>query len=507
MNEFLIELVYRSLILASLGLCVRFALVRSSAQARAAVLTVTVLALALLPLSMVLLPRLTVTVAKHEFVESAVSNAVASVPSPPGFVFPWILVWTVVTTLLLARVAYSLYRFKRLEQGFAPASDSLAKRVKNLTKRAHEVFFCPEGEPPMTWGFLQPKIALPTESEQWVEPQLRSVVLHEDAHIRRKDWAVMIGFRAAVAAYWFNPLVWLLQKLYELDSERAADDFVLAQGVEAPEYAGRLVEVAKTLRHQKTRIPAVTMARSHRLNGRVASILSTKTQRGMLKGWTRISVLGLLVTGAVATGTIVPEIKQIRLAVQVPKDASPVSPIPSTNLNNESKILNVDFDMGPETDENVPSKNEPNKEVHHLATGKNGQPNNPKQVRPSNKVNKDSIALNSIGDIKIEVPDDIDMNSIQKEISDGLKQAKEEIQKAKKESEKSMRDAEAEIDKSEMPEAARQMAKASIKMAKGVADNLVDSMQIDLNPKPKKTKATPTNPPRSPKTPADKKDQ
>ncbi len=507
MNNFLVELATRSLILAAIGLGLRFALLRSSAHARANVLAITMGGLVLLPLALIVLPRLHVTVAQHEIIESALPSSGMIANVEPSFTFPWMLVYSACVAILLARVAISLFKFKRLEQGFVHASASLTERVLVLAVRAREVFLCPTGEPPMTWGLLHPKIALPAESEEWIEPQLRSVVLHEDAHIRRKDWAVMIGFRAAAAAYWFNPLVWLLQKFYELDSERAADDFVLAHGVDAPEYAGRLVEVAKTLRHQRTRIPAVTMARSHRLNGRVASILSTKTQRGMLKGWTRISVLGLLVTGAVATGTIVPEVKQIRLAAQSPIDVPSIFTAPQDNNAEDSKDLNADFDMGPDKDENVPTKIEPKMHVHPVSAEKYSRSKSPKRFRTSENADVNPISAVGRGAIKIEVPTDADMTSFQKEISDGMKQAKDEMTKSKKDTEDSIRDAETQIDKSEMPEFARKIAKASIKMAQGFADNLVDSMQIDFNSKQKKSKTPPAKPPKSPRAPDNKKDQ
>lgn len=162
----------------------------------------------------------------------------------------------------------------------------------------------------MTWGVVNPKIALPTESETWIEPEFRSVVLHEDAHIRRRDWAVSIGFRFIAALYWFNPCVWLLRAYFEQDSERAADDFVLAQGFDAPDYAERLLGVAQKLRPCAGRLPTVTMARTNRLNGRLRAILSSRTPREPMKGWKKVSVLGVLGCGALAGGFILPVIEQ-----------------------------------------------------------------------------------------------------------------------------------------------------------------------------------------------------
>jgi beta-lactamase regulating signal transducer with metallopeptidase domain len=311
MNAFLVELVVRSIIIACLGLGLRFALIRFSAQARAKVLTLTMFALAVLPVAMLLLPKVPVTVGKvqAELPTSVVSNEIA-VPVSTNLNL-WAMIWLSVVGISTTRVLISLFQFRKVEQGLSLASEPVTVRVRSLTNRAKGVFYSPEGEPPMTWGMVNPKIALPTESETWIEPEFRSVVLHEDAHIRRRDWAVSIGFRFIAALYWFNPCVWLLRAYFEQDSERAADDFVLAQGFDAPEYAERLLGVAQKLRPCAGRLPTVTMARTNRLNGRLRAILSSRTPREPMKGWKKVSVLGVLGCGALAGGFILPVIEQL----------------------------------------------------------------------------------------------------------------------------------------------------------------------------------------------------
>ena len=118
MNEFLIELIYRSFVLAGLGLALRFALIRSSAHARATVLTLTMGALAILPLAMIVLPKLSVTVAQKQVIEHAAGPLAASVPPAS---FPWMLIWAFIATAFLSRVVISLVRFRSLQSGFSPA--------------------------------------------------------------------------------------------------------------------------------------------------------------------------------------------------------------------------------------------------------------------------------------------------------------------------------------------------------------------------------------------------
>jgi beta-lactamase regulating signal transducer with metallopeptidase domain len=463
-------------------------------------------ALAVLPLALVILPRFQVTVAQRQIVESAFPVS-AIIPQPESSLsFLWIVVYAVLAVVLIARIAISLFKFKKLEQGLTHASATLTERVMVLAARAREVFFCPTGEPPMTWGLLQPKIALPAESEEWIEPQLRSVVLHEDAHIRRRDWAVMIGFRLVSAIYWFNPLVWVLKMMFEQDSERAADDFVLAQGVDAPDYAGRLVEVAKTLQRRPSIVPAVTMARSNRLNGRIAAILDTKTKRGTIRGWAGLTVLATLFVGAGATALVMPVIKQIHVGAPQQKESlanrSSVATLDwSGSTSSEKSDPDLDFNLDPEEKsielvhgpgaiQELPKSAPAPKTPSPPVANKNATAGSIKLVNHNSpRVTVDGLVElkdMNLDDVKVN----IDMGAIQKEIAKGLAEADVEMKKASKDSEKDFRDAEAEIDKSDMPEAARKMAKASIAMARNMTGNLLKGNKANLESRRKMAEAT-----------------
>ena len=62
---------------------------------------------------------------------------------------------------------------------------------------------------PMTWGWLRPVVLLPRALDGWPQDRLRTVLLHELAHVQRRDWLTQTIAHLACAVYWFNPLVWL----------------------------------------------------------------------------------------------------------------------------------------------------------------------------------------------------------------------------------------------------------------------------------------------------------
>jgi beta-lactamase regulating signal transducer with metallopeptidase domain len=134
---------------------------------------------------------------------------------------------------------------------------------------------------PVTWGVLRPRILLPAGAEEWPAERLRSVLLHELAHVRRGDWAVLLAAGAACALYWFNPLVWAAAARLRAESEHACDDQVLRAGARPSDYAGHLLEVARTLRGPPAaHAAAVAMARPAQIRGRLLAVLAEERPRG-----------------------------------------------------------------------------------------------------------------------------------------------------------------------------------------------------------------------------------
>ena len=65
----------------------------------------------------------------------------------------------------------------------------------------------PDKTIPVVWGILRCRLMLPAAARQWSDEQLQSVLLHELAHIKRRDTLVQLLAQVACALHWFNPLV------------------------------------------------------------------------------------------------------------------------------------------------------------------------------------------------------------------------------------------------------------------------------------------------------------
>jgi beta-lactamase regulating signal transducer with metallopeptidase domain len=131
---------------------------------------------------------------------------------------------------------------------------------------------------PMTWGWWQPVVLLPAEAEQWTADRRRIVLMHELAHVKRWDCLTQLIARVVCALYWFNPFVWLAARRMCVERERACDDLVLNGGCKASDYAGHLLEIARSFRRMP-QVAAIAMARPSGLEKRVAAIVDASRRR------------------------------------------------------------------------------------------------------------------------------------------------------------------------------------------------------------------------------------
>ncbi|HEY3055855.1 MAG TPA: M56 family metallopeptidase [Thermoanaerobaculia bacterium] len=134
---------------------------------------------------------------------------------------------------------------------------------------------------PVIWGLFKPVLLLPALSIEWPLERLRVVLLHELAHVKRLDGVTLLVTKAAVAIFWFHPLMWTLERVARSECERACDDLVLESGTKPSDYAEHLLSIAKAL-PQVDPFRSVTLAMSRRsqLEGRLLSILQPHVRRG-----------------------------------------------------------------------------------------------------------------------------------------------------------------------------------------------------------------------------------
>lgn len=131
---------------------------------------------------------------------------------------------------------------------------------------------------PLTLGTLRPLVLLPAEATSWPPERLRLVLLHELAHIQRRDCLLQTVAQLACALYWFHPLVWAAERMMRRERELAADARVLAAGARPSSYAQELLDVARGMAGglRPSLAAGVAMASCSRLEGRLRRILDPR---------------------------------------------------------------------------------------------------------------------------------------------------------------------------------------------------------------------------------------
>ena len=157
---------------------------------------------------------------------------------------------------------------------------------------------------PIVCGIWRPLIVMPVDAAQWSNERRRFVLLHELAHIKRRDCLTQSLAQLVCAAYWFNPIVWLAARRMRAERERACDDFVLAAGEKGPDYAAHLLDIAKTAQHPRmSPLVGLAMARPSQLEGRLLAILDPAIRRSSTL-YTRVASLAFVLLIAVPVGAV-----------------------------------------------------------------------------------------------------------------------------------------------------------------------------------------------------------
>jgi len=172
--------------------------------------------------------------------------------------------WALVAVVLLGRLFVGAWWVRRTvrearpiegaawQQPLVELADRLELRDVPELRRSDRVSI------PFTSGWLGAQIVLPAASDRWSAEQRCAVLIHELAHVRRRDLIGHTASRIACALYWFHPLVWSAARRLRAESERACDDVALELGVQPSDYAEHLLDIASQIRARE--MPAVALA-------------------------------------------------------------------------------------------------------------------------------------------------------------------------------------------------------------------------------------------------------
>ena len=159
---------------------------------------------------------------------------------------------------------------------------------------------------PFACGLATPTIVLPAECESWSHERRLAVLLHELAHVRRRDLLGHTLGRLVCAMYWFHPLAWTAARQLRAESERACDDLALACGTRATDYAEHLLDIVTSVRREATPMVALAMARRKEFEGRMLAILDPELRHSTPSRAQSATLIGTLALLSIVVGAAVP---------------------------------------------------------------------------------------------------------------------------------------------------------------------------------------------------------
>jgi len=99
---------------------------------------------------------------------------------------------------------------------------------------------------PLVFGILEHIVLLPVAlCNQISQQELKMLLLHEYAHIIRKDFLLNLLVESACILLWFNPFVYLFKKELNLQREIACDEYVVSNTNNPITYSKALLSVAE----------------------------------------------------------------------------------------------------------------------------------------------------------------------------------------------------------------------------------------------------------------------
>lgn len=197
------------------------------------------------------------------------------------------LAWVSLASIGLLRVALATIQLRRMRaEAVAVDLKTLDPDLRTLMEdfqryRKVSVLVSHRLEVPTAIGFYKPAIILPAWLlESTPAEELKYILLHELAHLRRRDDWTNLAQKVLKALLFFLPSVWWIERRLSLDREMACDDAVLAHSGSPRGYAECLARVAERsfLRRQIALAQAV-VGRVRQLTTRVATILDPDRPR------------------------------------------------------------------------------------------------------------------------------------------------------------------------------------------------------------------------------------
>jgi len=227
-------------------------------------------------------------------------------------VLPWLtLLWLTGVFVFQTRLVLHWSRAQHLKHyGTRPGPPEWQRIVADLSRRLGVtrcvgIFESALATGPMVMGWLRPVILVPAGVLTGLTPpQLRTIIAHELAHVRRHDY--VINFIQAVfeSLLFYHPAVWWLSRRLRLEREYCCDDLAVGVCGDALCYA-RALSALDELRGDQLQTVLATTGGS--LMNRIVRLLGVRPPASRrIGGWLAPVIIAASITAATLALVLTP---------------------------------------------------------------------------------------------------------------------------------------------------------------------------------------------------------
>ena len=194
----------------------------------------------------------------------------------------FLFIWLAGTIIMLLRILLGWILSQKIARESSLIIDNKFEQIKNqIEKNMHiqrtiQYSTSQNISSPIAMGWFKHHIIFPAYTQHWSDDSIKMILIHELAHIKRKDTIWLFISSITSALYWINPLSWIIRKNFIFETEKICDDYVLLNGADATSYAENLITIVKNINQKHlTYLAGSNMARKSELEGRLLAILNT----------------------------------------------------------------------------------------------------------------------------------------------------------------------------------------------------------------------------------------
>ncbi len=258
----------------------------------------------------------------------------------------WFLIRLVVGQVVLAR----LRRSARPITGPSRAVFEAARRAASLAGRRVEVATHISVGSPVVLGGRRATVLVPEDWDQWGAAAQRACLLHELAHLDRRDDGWKLRAELARVPFWFHPGVAWLQARLDREAELACDEATVALGVPPVELARLLLNCARQPHRLHPRAfpisrPALSFFGRETVSARITRLLEDTMPLALIRP-SRLQMFGLIASvaalalaiGGARVAAIEPTGPSFSSDPQTPRAVSQQAPVATTPAAPSSSI-------------------------------------------------------------------------------------------------------------------------------------------------------------------------